>query len=293
MARPRKQGLDYFPHDVDASNDEKIEALRALYGNDGYAFYFIMLERIYRTPNFELDVSEEFLRQILAKKVAVTPQKFEEMLETALKLGCFDQEAYEKRGVLTSPGIKKRAEIVVKKREKMRQRYEKAQVDRGDYVSGGVSDRVSAAETREETPESKVKKREDSNINNISLPYREDNNINNITPPIISPPYGEIIEYLNHRAGTRFRSTSAATQRLIKARWREGFTLDDFKRVIDNKVAAWKGTEMEQYLRPQTLFGTKFEAYLNEKPKPKLAWKRSDPVVASYAPGQDPNKEVL
>src|SRR5690606_14552823 len=100
----------------------------------------------------------------------------------------------------------------------------------------------------------------------------EDNNINNITPPIISPPYGEIIEYLNHRAGTRFRSTSAATQRLIKARWREGFTFDDFKPVIDNKVAAWKGTEMEQYLRPHTLFGTKFEAYLDAKAQRKVAW---------------------
>lgn len=276
MARPRKQGLDYFPHDVDASSDEKIEALRALYGNDGYAFYFIMLERIYRTPNFELDVSEEFLRQILAKKVAVTLEKFEQMLETALKLGCFDQEAYENRGVLTSPGIKKRAEVVVKKREKMRQRYEKAKVDEGDDVSGEVSGGVSAAETGEETPESKVKKRKEKNI----------------SPPI-SPPYGEIIEYLNHRAGTRFRPSSAATQRLIRARWREGFTLGDFKRVIDNKVAAWKGTEMEQYLRPQTLFGSKFEAYLNEKPRPRLAWKRGDPVVVSYAPGQDPNKEVL
>jgi hypothetical protein len=47
MARPKKEGMDYFPHDTDAVNDEKIEALRLLYGNDGYAFYFILLERIY------------------------------------------------------------------------------------------------------------------------------------------------------------------------------------------------------------------------------------------------------
>lgn len=58
MARPLKLGLDYFPHDTDSVNDEKIEALRMLFGNDGYAFYFILLERIYRTPTFELNVSD-------------------------------------------------------------------------------------------------------------------------------------------------------------------------------------------------------------------------------------------
>ena len=47
MARPQKEGMDYYPHDIDAANDEKIEALRAIYGNNGYAFYFILLERIY------------------------------------------------------------------------------------------------------------------------------------------------------------------------------------------------------------------------------------------------------
>ena len=79
MARPQKEGMDYFPHDTDAVNDEKIEALRALYGNDGYAFYFIMLERIYRTAEFEINVSDAETQketfQILAKKVEY-PRKF-------------------------------------------------------------------------------------------------------------------------------------------------------------------------------------------------------------------------
>jgi hypothetical protein len=57
MGRPRKEGMDYFPHDVDAVFDEKIEALRTMFGNDGYAFYFISLERIYRSGQGELDVS--------------------------------------------------------------------------------------------------------------------------------------------------------------------------------------------------------------------------------------------
>lgn len=153
MARPRKEGMDYFPHDTDAANDEKIEALRSLYGNDGYAFYFIMLERIYRTPDFEIDVSDAETREqtfhILARKISVTMEQFEKMLSTALKWGCFDKEMYEEKGVITSEGIKKRASVVVEKREKMRLKR------RSD------NDLVSDAETREQTgvqmPQSKVK----------------------------------------------------------------------------------------------------------------------------------------
>ena len=146
MARPRKEGLDYFPHDVTLSTDKKIEALRILHGNDGYAFYCIILENIYQEPSFELDVSDAETIQILAKKVEVTPEKFNEMLKTSIKHGCFDQERFLKDGVLTSNGIKKRAEVVVKKRAAMRNAHSKK-----------VSEMVSDAETTADMPQSKVK----------------------------------------------------------------------------------------------------------------------------------------
>ena len=81
-------------------------------------------------------------------------------------------------------------------------------------------------------------------------------------PPL---PYQEIVDYLNQKAGTKYRSTTKKTQTLIKARFNEKFALDDFKQVIDNKVSEWKlDNEMSKYLRPETLFGTKFESYLNQ-----------------------------
>lgn len=73
----------------------------------------------------------------------------------------------------------------------------------------------------------------------------------------------EIVEYLNQKAGMQYRSGSKATQQHINARLAEGYTVEDFKTVIDKKCADWKGTDYEQYLRPSTLFGTKFENYLN------------------------------
>lgn len=80
-----------------------------------------------------------------------------------------------------------------------------------------------------------------------------------------SSMYDEIISYLNEKAGTRYKPTTAKTKTAIKARLAEGFTLDDFKTVIDNKCRDWLGTEWEKFLRPETLFGTKFEGYLNAK----------------------------
>lgn len=81
----------------------------------------------------------------------------------------------------------------------------------------------------------------------------------------------EIIDYLNLKARKNFRSLTAATQSLIKARLNEGFTVEDFKKVIDIKCSEWLGSDYAQYLRPQTLFGTKFESYLNsiDTVKPK------------------------
>ena len=78
--------------------------------------------------------------------------------------------------------------------------------------------------------------------------------------------YIYIVDYLNQKAGTKYKASSKKTQTCIHARLAEGFTIDDFKVVIDKKCADWLGdAKMEQYLRPETLFGTKFESYLNAK----------------------------
>ena len=75
--------------------------------------------------------------------------------------------------------------------------------------------------------------------------------------------YSRVIDFLNAMAGTNYKSTTAKTQQLIKARLKEGFTLEDFETVIRKKCREWVDTDFAKYLRPETLFGTKFESYLN------------------------------
>lgn len=101
--------------------------------------------------------------------------------------------------------------------------------------------------------------------NNTSI---NNTSINNIYSPLqdnVSIPYSEIIDYLNEVCKTSYRATTRKTKDVIKARWNEGFRLEDFKKVIDNKASEWLNSDMSKYLRPETLFGNKFEGYLNQK----------------------------
>ena len=75
------------------------------------------------------------------------------------------------------------------------------------------------------------------------------------------------IVYLNQVANKRYKFVDK-TKRLLLARFKEGYTLEDFKQVIDIKTAEWKDSpDFSKYLRPETLFGSKFDGYLNQKPK--------------------------
>lgn len=83
----------------------------------------------------------------------------------------------------------------------------------------------------------------------------------------VSPEAKEIINYLNAICGKSYKPSTPKTKTLISARLKEGFTVEDFKKVIATKYQEWGNDEkMKKYLRPETLFGTKFEGYLNQAP---------------------------
>src|SRR5699024_7525752 len=89
--------------------------------------------------------------------------------------------------------------------------------------------------------------------------------INTLSGNPTRTPYKEIIDYLNEKTGRKYKHTAKLNRRVIKARMNEGYTIEDFKTVIDKKTAKWiKDKKMEEFLRPETLFGNKFDRYLNE-----------------------------
>lgn len=97
---------------------------------------------------------------------------------------------------------------------------------------------------------------------------KDKNNMSDKSDDVI--PYSEIISYLNEKTNRNFRSVEAH-KKFIRARWKEGYQLEDFKTVIDNMIVNWQGKEFngvpaENYLQPKTLFSSKFDSYLNQKP---------------------------
>lgn len=93
--------------------------------------------------------------------------------------------------------------------------------------------------------------------------------------------YKIIVEYLNEKAGKSFKHTTGKTKSCIDARVNEGFTVENFKKVIDVKTNEWKGSDMEKFLRPETLFSNKFEGYLNQYVAPK------EEYIANYEEDED------
>lgn len=143
----------------------------------------------------------------------------------------------------------------------------------GTFSFYGVGEKYKeliASDTQKETTEKLNPLTEKFNPLNskVKPPLTEKFNqkINLLKDPSIKDIYSRVIEYLNLKANTKYKFTTKKTQSLIKARLDEGFTEEDFKKVIDKKVNGWiNDSVMNKYLRPETLFGTKFEAYLNEK----------------------------
>ena len=127
-------------------------------------------------------------------------------------------------------------------------------------VAQGIQQSLTGYTTKFNTP---MQQSLTNNINN-----NIDNKLDNIIELKDNVPYQEIVNYLNNSAGTNYRASSKKTRELIKARINEGYTLEDFRVVIEKKTRDWiNDNKMKGYLRPETLFGSKFEGYLNQPVK--------------------------
>ena len=152
-------------------------------------------------------------------------------------------------GVITIPNWNKHQTLDAYEKKKERDRLYQAE--------RRASQRALIAQSSEKSSDSQTTQSSDVVVSEEDKDKEED---------IDKDIYISIVSYLNEKAGKKFKPTIAKTKSAIHARLAEGFKVDDFKTVIDKKCAEWIGDEkMEKYLRPETLFGTKFEGYLNEK----------------------------
>ena len=239
-----KKDAYYFPHDANARNDEKLLYIRSKYGIEGYAIYFMIAETMHESSDGKLTCA---LIDGLAFSNNIDITLLKNFYNDAISIGLF-----------VSDGTKYWSDRVL--RNKLE--FEEKRLKKSEAGKRGMASRWSN--------HNDVITEDNSVITNDNDCITEDNKGKQSKAKEnkeIEPEdniYSQVIEYLNSKAGTKYKPNSTKTKDLIKARQNEGFVIEDFYRAIDNKVAEWMGTDWEKFLRPETLFSNKFEGYLNQ-----------------------------
>ena len=252
---------EYFSHDYNARNSLALKKISRKYGLEGIGLYWCLIEILFENDG---KISEESLSDI------AYDLRVDENTITALLDDC---DTFERAGgFITSEMVVDRLNIRKEKSEKARQSANKRWENEADKIR--TNNDLNANAMRPECERNAIK--ENKSKENKSKEKKKD---------II-----EIIDYLNEKAGTNYRANSSETVSHISARLSEGFTVGQFKQVIDKKCDDWlNDSRMKDYLRPQTLFGTKFESYLNSTNIKKIdrtdpeSYKGSDDTAAFLA----------
>jgi len=252
MGRPPKQGLDYFPKDVDYYDDFKIMDLLNEYGPLGQTIYDIVVSMIYH-EGYYLEAPPE---KLVSKIIRIIGNRWIKDKDLVLQVihYCADigllHNALLLQNVITSVGIQRRYQLVTVRNKVHKEKYWLID-ENGQPLLNAPKNRVSVAETHVNVTETVV--------NDASNQQKEskEKNIN---------IYMSIVDYLNEKCGTKYQNSAIETTQLILEKISRGFVYEDFVKVIDIKAAEWLGTDMQKFLRPSTLFGKNFEGYLNQKP---------------------------
>ena len=108
MGRIAKSGVDYFSHDTGAHNRKTISALRSRFGNDGYAFWFILLELLGEQQNLSLDCSDEINLIYLCTETQVSEKTAADILDLLSRMEAIDKELWQKHRVIWCQGFAER-----------------------------------------------------------------------------------------------------------------------------------------------------------------------------------------
>ena len=262
MARLERNDVDYFPHII--KDSDKMFYLEQKYKNNGYAVWFKLLEKL-GTKNYHyLELSSKSQIMFLSAKCLVTEEILLNIIDDLVDLGEFNSYLWDKFKILWNQTFVSSIQDAYKKRKN-----NCITID-GLVDLLGLKVDPKALKRSLNGNGNTQRKEKDSKENKI----KEDNSILSLSSKH-DIPYEEIINDLNLKANTNYKHTTDKTRKLIKARWNEKFTLDNFKTAHTNLCKYWLGTEMATYVRPDTIYTGKFDSYVNFIP-PIKAEKKGD-----------------
>lgn len=173
MGRAAKSGVDYFSHDVGAHNRRTLSALRSRFGNDGYAFWYILLEVLGEQTTLSLDCSDEINWIYLCTETAVSEVSAAEILELLSRMGAIDKNLWQNHKIIWCQSFVDRLESVYKKRRE--QIPEKPVPERNSGLFDDIPSEVSAPKTRVSAAESTQSKVKESKVNKSKVKQSKSN----------------------------------------------------------------------------------------------------------------------
>jgi hypothetical protein len=192
MARPTKEGVDYFSHDVDACSKKTMTILESRFGNDGYAFWFKLLEILgaSATLSFCVDNDDDWL--VLVTKTRVSEAAASEILDLLARLGAIDTELWQHRIIWVQKLVDRVAQVYEKRKALIPQKPELPERKPGKRDdNAGYSDVSGAVSTQSKVKESKVNKSKD----NVPLSCAEQTSAPPPEPPVITIPLNDKTEH--------------------------------------------------------------------------------------------------
>ena len=250
--------LRYFT--LDCHMDDSIKLLESEFGLKGFAVIIKLFQKIYGDEGYYCrwnpDVELLFAAGLSTDREPISGNFVSEVIKGCLRRGIFDKDKYQKYGILTSRGIQTRYLEAAKRRTsaKLISEYLLVKVDPKFKNVSIISKNVDIFGKNVSNSRQRKVKESKEKESNLYSPAGAEQIINTI------------IAYLNEKVGNSFKPDAKETVDLIVKLLSRGYTVDDMKNVIDKKYDEWIGTEYAKYLRPSTLFGKKFDEYLNQIP---------------------------
>jgi len=262
-----KSNVSYFSHDCNARNDEKLMMIRAKFWRWWYWQYFAIIEMLSEATWYKL---EKKMISVITSLYQIDNDLITTLLDTGLLAQSDDffwSESLLKRMYMRDNKTKKCSEAWVKgmKKRRLKKKENNASSDEDKnkvVITINEINKINEINWNNilsGTPDYPKKNLGDnkSEIKDKKKNKEEENKIN------IKNKIETIIWYLNKASGKNFKPNSEKAVKFTTMRINEGYELADFYKAIDNQVKEWRRTDMRQYLRPETLFGNKFDWYVN------------------------------
>ena len=280
--RYQKNYVDYFSHDTRRRPGNAVDAMEGVFGNDGYAAFWKIIERVMGSDGLYVDCSIDAEWLQLLGTLKVSEEKATAIIAMMVRLGVLDKDLWVERHILWAQGFVDRVKDAFRNRvgkdvpgkpvfpsssprKEDAAATEKPKTDTENHA-GNDTETISDASAGNGISSLKRKGIEAKEINTTTLSFSENKTDGAKASPSAGIPYTEIVECLNSCSGQKFRASSNATQKVINGRWRDdGYRMSDFSKVIKYKCKEWRHTDKEKHLNPGTLFAPKhFETYLQQ-----------------------------